>query len=230
MQQILSTSYIVYWDNLTCTKNEQKTQMVQCCCTPGMLNRDCLNEIFHFCSLTTQLRIIETCVDCSDFYILCLNMPTPKHCNVLTNAILKQPKYAKLRVLNITSNLKITDLSHCTELKELYADGCQQLTNKSIAKCAKLRILTIQFSHMDDLTPFTELTSLHASYASYLSNKSIAKCTKLQYLCLVGNRLITDLSPFTEMRRISVHYCNDALSSNAIKKWCPKVASVFCDN
>lgn len=169
-----------------------------------LLNRDCLHEVFQFCDLTIQLWLIETCVDCSRFDILSLT----SHINSISNKILRQKKYAKLKMIDLFNTIIIPDLSIFTELEEIDALSVNALTDEDIAKCPKLRKLKL-FIHdeITDLTPLTELEELDAYWCEPLTNESIAKCTKLRILNIGRNENITDFSPFTKLQELHIYKC-----------------------
>lgn len=126
-----------------------------------------------------------------------------------------------LRILCASDNGAISDITHLTKLKALYASGRScGITDNSIITLTNLKYLSI--SSNDSIRNVNHLTKLELLFAhaySNIDNNSIMNLTNLKRLDMFSNKYVTTISHLTNLTELDISY-ESAITSNEITKLC----------
>jgi Leucine-rich repeat (LRR) protein len=118
--------------------------------------------------------------------------------NDITQKIIKQEKYRKLKYLDISYNRYITNINHLRKLEILEADNCK-LGNEGISELKNIKLLYIDYNenneNITDINHLQKLEILDASGSNCkLGNEGISELTNIKRLDISGNKNITDIN------------------------------------
>lgn len=134
----------------------------------------------------------------------------------LTDDILHEPCFRRLRKLYVGSNPKITSLNHLTSLECLNINN-SEIDDNGIMNNVNIKKLNIcHTSNITSLNHLTLLEELDAAYARGIDNNSIINCTRLKRLNITGNSRITLVNNFVELTELNISWCKNIYNSGII--------------
>ena len=126
----------------------------------------------------------------------------------LTNDDLKDPKFSKLESIDISGNIKITQLNHLTSLKIIICHV--KSLEKDFKECINLEELHCQFTKIRNLNIFKKLKILNCSHCVNIIDYSFYKCILLEDL----NCQNTEIHKLKYYKSLKILYCNYCININ----------------
>ena len=152
------------------------------------------------CEFQSCLMLISSCKGFYDNLFVTKIMPTKLIRQRLTHDILSQTKFSKVRILDLTDNLLVTDLSFTKNLEILYAQTqiCK-VTQKSIDGLNLRELYVSDNRNITNVSHMSALENLNAAGLSGISQEGLGDLNLVK-LWVFDNARITDCSHMSKLK------------------------------
>ena len=141
-----------------------------------------IQNIVNFSDLKTQIKLCSLCQE--NYYFLKIFILDTSYYSNITQEIIEQNKFNKLRELNILNNIKIYNINFLKfTLEKLDASGEKcRITQKGIQQLIKLKYLNVSDNkNIKSINFVKDIEELNASiYECGITQEEIEQLTKLK--------------------------------------------------
>src|SRR5437868_4364826 len=152
------------------------------------------------CNLESAIGLVSCCkMFYSNGLYIYEMMASKQITEKITNEILQQSKFSKLKSLYLTDNLHVTDLSALKNLEILFAERKCVINQKSIEKINLKHLYAVNNKRITNVSHMTNLELLDASGKSGITQEGIRNLN-LTILFTSNNPKITNCSHMTKLK------------------------------
>lgn len=173
--------------------------------------------------IKSQIMLISTCWEYyTGLFIYSISLKYKgydeyKYSYHLTNDILRQQKFSRIRILDLSYNAHVTDLSFLPNLKILYVQGGNCAINqKSIDTLDLVELYVSNNKKINDVRHMKNLKILDASYGSWIDQNGIMGLDLLE-LNACDNKRIKDVRHMKNLRILDASYKKCGITQEGIE-------------
>src|SRR3989304_383539 len=172
-----------------------------------------LNQLNHdiLCHLSNYFLLFDSLINLSssceylynNIYLINLCDIEYKYLRKLTDTILKQQKYIRVRYLHAFKNSKITTIGHMRQLRELRCSRDSGINQDGIRELFNLEILDVTRNEkISNVNHMQKLRELRCSRDSGINQDGIRELFNLEILDVTRNEKISNVNHMQKLREL----------------------------